>query len=234
MREFKPATDQPRAARWGITAVAAALALVGTFLVGRGSAPHPAAAPAPSGIRYVDGLPTGFPPTPRGAGDAAAWYLTLLSAVASRPRDQVQALVTRMVAPTVRGTLVNDLMPSTSREGNRNVAQTVVMRVWAQPTGTAGDLPPGARVPVKTLELGLFGARTDGHDAGPSAGLGGGCYVHDLTMQLDPDGWRLRAVATPRPAPPPDLAGSTRDGSTRDTPLLAEVLGPDSWIPSMP
>lgn len=235
MPDFKTSTDRPGAARLVAAAVLAVAAVAGAFLFGRGSAPKPAAAPAPPpGVRYVDGLPTGFPATTRGAGDAAAWYLTLLAAVASRPHDQVQALVTRLVQPQMRASLVNDLMPSTSRDGNLNVSQTVVIRVWAQPSATVGDLPTGTQVRVTTLELGLFGARTDGQDAGPSAGLGGGCYVHDLTLQRDADGWRLRAVATPRPAPPPDLRGSARDGSTRNTQLLAEVLGPDSWVPNMP
>ncbi len=233
--DFKPSAARPPLARIAVVIVIAGLLVVVGVVVGRLTAPEPPPAPAaPPGIRYVEGVPTGFPRTARGAGDAAAWYETLISAASSLPHDQVQALITRLVHPEVRSTLVNELMPSTVREGNRNISQTVVARVWAERATDGTELPDGTQVKVKTYGVGLFGARTDGQISGPNTGLAGGFVVHDLVMQLDGGQWRLRTVDTPIPAPPPDLRGLTRDGGPRNTQLLAEVLGPDSWVPQMP
>jgi hypothetical protein len=235
MPDFKSSSARPGLVRSIVLAVVGLLVAGGVFFAGRQSVPKPKPVPPPpAGVRYIDGVPTGFPRTARGAGDTAAWDETLLAAIAAKPHDEVQALVTRLVEPQARATLVDQLMPSTSREGNDNISQTVVVRVWAQPTDLSGDLPVGTQVKVKTYGMGLFGARTDGQIAGPDTGLAGGLSVHDMTMQLDADGWHLRAVETPVPAPPPDLRGLTRDGSQRNTQILAEVFGPDSWVPNMP
>ena len=239
MSDFKPAAEPSRRGR-SIAAVTVACALVGAgYGVGRATAPEPATAPpattaaAESGVRYTDGIPSGFPATRRGAGDAAAWYETLLSAAGSRPRTEARDLITKVVDPASQPALVDALMPSTAREGNLNITQTSILRVWAEPA-PAGDLAPGTRLKVKTYGMGLFGARTDGTIAQPNAGLAGGTTIHDLILSLTGQGWRLHAVQTPIPAPPPDLRGSTRDGTKRDSQVLAEVLGPDSWIPNMP
>jgi hypothetical protein len=186
------------------------------------------------GIAYVGGVPTGFPPTVRGAGDAAAWYETLLAAAGSEPADQVRALVTALVAPEARGGLVGALMPSIGWAGNTNISQTVVARVWAAGSGDATALVTGTQVEVQTYGVGLFGPRTDASTADPDAGLAGGWVVHDMTVELTARGWVLSAVETPTVAPPPDVRGATRDGSPRDPQVLARVLGPDSWIPEMP
>lgn len=234
MGEFK-SSSRPGLARW-VVVVAVVVAVAGAvFGAGRLSVPTPAATPAPVlGIRYVDGVPVGFPATVRGGGDAAAWYETLLSAVASRPGEQVQALLARLVTPAARPGLVEQLTASIGRVGNGGIWQTVVVRVWAAHSHQTVQLPPGTRVTVKTYGMGLFGVGTDGQSAGVDAGLAGGFAVHELTVQLDPDGWHLFAVQVPVPAPPPDLRGLTRDGGPTNTQLLAEVLGPDSWVPNMP
>lgn len=226
--------------RLAIGALMVALA-VGAFAAGRLTAPDGetagARSPVPSaplGIVYTrDGVPTGFPATRHGAGDAGAWFETLISAAAVHGQVEMRALLVKLVDPSAQPGLVDALMPSTVREGNLNIVQTTVLRVWAEPE-PPGDLPVGMVVKVKTLALGLFGARTDGRISAPTTGLAGGADVHDLTMVLTVDGWRLRDVATPVPVPPPDLAGSRRDGGERNTQGLAEVLGPDSWVPNMP
>jgi hypothetical protein len=235
MGEFKSSSPRPGLRRWIVVAVVVVAAAGAAFAAGRLSVKTPAVAASPvSGIRYVEGVPVGFPATVRGGGDAAAWYETLLSAVASRPGEQVHALLARLVTPAARPGLVEQLAASIGRVGNGGIWQTVVVRVWAAGSDQSAQVPLDTRVTVKTYGMGLFGVGTDGQSAGVDAGLAGGFAVHELTVQLDPDGWHLFAVQVPVPAPPPDLRGLTRDGGPTNTQLLAEVLGPDSWVPNMP
>ncbi|GIH18965.1 hypothetical protein Raf01_71370 [Rugosimonospora africana] len=229
----------PGSAVGRLTLIAVAVLLIGGGVaVGRWSAPQThsgsAGPAAPVGIAYSNGVPTGFPATVRGAGDAAAWFETLLADVGSEPSDRARALIAALVAPDAGNGLVDALMPSTGRVGNTNISQTVVARVWAAGSSDPTTLTDGVRVDVETYGVGLFGPRTDGAIAGPDAGLAGGWVVHPMTLEFTPHGWALFQVHTPAPAPPPDVRGATRDGSPRDTQVLARVLGPDSWIPEMP
>lgn len=236
---YKPATAAPRVGHFARRLAVAGLLIAAGVGAGRAMAPNPAARhptcpPTQTGITLVDGLPTGFPPTVRGAGDAAAWFETALAAAGSWPQAQIRGLLERMVADEVRDSLVDQLMPSTAREGNTNIAETVVLRVWAKPAPIPGDLPVGSQVRVRVLALGLFGPRTDGTTTSEHTGLAGGFTTHDLVMQRTADRWVLREAATPVPAAPPDLQGTQRDGSPRRVDALAEVLGPDSWVPNTP
>jgi hypothetical protein len=86
---------------------------------------------------------------------------------------------------------------------------------------------------VQTYGVALLGRRTDGASAGDDAGLAGGWSVHDLVMQRTGQGWALARMDTPVPVPGPDVRGSVRDDTPRNTQALARVLGPDSWVPGM-
>jgi hypothetical protein len=237
---YKPATAGAGSpARRVCALLLAAAALIGAgILVDRRALPHPDAVPPPGlvpvGIRYIDGVPTGFPATVRGAGDAAAWYETLLADRSAEPADQLRALITALVAPRARAGLVEELMPGTGGTGGSGIAQTLIARVWAAHPDDGATLTPSATVAVETYGAGLSGPRTGGDTAGPDAGLAGGWEVHQLLMEWTPHGWTLARVDTPVPVPGPDVRGCTRDGSVRDTQALARVLGPDSWVPGMP
>lgn len=233
-RDYKPATGS-RPGTTVLAVLAVVVTMVAAFTVGRVTAPTPAAPPAPEGIRYVDGIPQGWPGTPRGAGETAAAYLSLMAAAAVQPREQIQALLQRMVTGDQAQQVVVSLLPSNVGENNPNISQTLVARLWAGPAATnRTPVPDGTPITVKALLCTLTGPVTDGVLAGPAAGLAGGWYVQTLTMTHTNGRWYITAIEVPVPVPPPDVRGTTRDGSTRDTQPLLEVLSPDSWTPGTP
>jgi hypothetical protein len=181
-----------------------------------------------------DGVPVGFAATVRGAGDAAAWFETLIAAASSQPPQALRALLTRLVASQAGG-LVEDLMPTGAggAGADAGITQTVVARVWAANPADPTVLAAGAQVPVQTYGVALLGRRTDGASAGDDTGLAGGWVVHDMVMQRTDEGWALARMDTPVPVPGPDVRGSVRDDTPRNTQALARVLGPDSWVPEM-
>lgn len=229
-REYKPAAGSRRGTAAWISALVVLVA-VASFFVGRASAPDPPV-PPPVGVRLVDGVPQGWPPTPRGAGDTAAAYLTVLAAAAVQPREQVRGLLQRMVVSEQAEAVMESLMPSTVGQGNPNLSQSVVARVWAGPAANAEvSVSDGAQVTVKALVCTLSGPVVDGVLAGPDTGLAGGWYVQTVTMSRTGGLWLLVQVQVPVPVPPPDVRGAVRDGGPRDTQPLLEVLGPASWVP---
>ena len=230
-RSYKPVTGRSSGRPITLILLLTLTALTGAFLTGRASAPHTGAAPAPEGVRFVAGVPVGFPETGRGAGDAAAAYLTVLGAAAGQPREQVRALAQAMTGGPQQAALVDSLLPTATDATGSNVSQTLVARVWVRRADAATVLPDGAAVSVKAYVCALSGPATDGSLAGPDAGLAGGWYVQTLTVQSVTGRWRITAMERAVPAPPPDVRGSMRDGQGRDTQPLLEVLGPGSWVP---
>ena len=182
-------------------------------------------------MRFAAGVPVGFPATGRGAGDAAAAYLTVLGAAAVQPREQVRALAQAMTAGPQQAAIVESVLPSTTDATSTNVSQTLVARVWVRQADVAPVLPDGASVTVKAYVCALSGPATDGAAVGPDAGLAGGWYVQTLTVQAITGQWRITAMERAVPAPSPDVRGTIRDGQGRDTQPLLEVLGPGSWVP---
>ncbi|MEV0132629.1 hypothetical protein AB0H83_29735 [Dactylosporangium sp. NPDC050688] len=235
MTGFKPA--RPARTGWPrrLLTVVAALA-VGAVLHAWLRPPAPAPAPdlvaaSGDGIRVVDGVPVGFPATPRGAGDAAARFEVVLSAAGSLPRQDGTALIRRLY-PDVTDADVVQLLPTLPREQAGGIWQSTTVRVWAERADdTAATVPVGGTVRVQTLMVSLFGPGTDGMTGVGDGGPAGMWMVHDLTMRWTDNGWRLADVQSPVPVPPPDVAGTVRDGTPRDGQLLARVLGPDSWGP---
>src|SRR5215212_4470480 len=106
VRGFKSAGESSRLGRVTAVTVTALVLLGGAFAVGRATAPEHTTSNGPgttttsqpAGITYTtNGIPTGFPPTRRGAGDAAAWYETLISAAGARPQTDARTLLTNII-----------------------------------------------------------------------------------------------------------------------------------------
>ncbi|MGI5243214.1 hypothetical protein [Dactylosporangium sp. CA-139066] len=236
MTGFKPARAQRPAWPRTLLAVVAALA-AGAVLhawlrpsPATVTSPPPAAVPG-DGIRVVDGVPVGFPATPRGAGDAAARFETALSTAGGLTRQDATALIRRLYPDATDDELVQ-LLPTLPREQAAGIWQSTTVRVWAERADdTAAAVPIGGTVRVQTLMVSLFGPGTDGMTGVGDGGPAGMWTVHDLTMRWTDGGWRLAGLQSPVPVPPPDVAGTVRDGTPRDGQLLARVLGPDSWAP---
>ncbi|MGI5185516.1 hypothetical protein ACQEVZ_55665 [Dactylosporangium sp. CA-152071] len=191
----------------------------------------PSAAIPADGIRVADGVPVGFPATPRGAGDAAARFETALSAAGALPRQDATALI-RKLYPGVTDDDLGQLLPAMPRDQTGGIRQSTTVRVWAERADdTAAAVPVDGTVRVQTLMVALFGPGTDGQTGVGDGGPAGMWMVHDLTMRWTDGGWRLAGLQSPVPVPPPDVAGTVRDGTPRDGQLLARVLGPDSWAP---
>ncbi|WP_433616761.1 hypothetical protein ACQP2P_15755 [Dactylosporangium sp. CA-139114] len=97
--------------------------------------------------------------------------------------------------------------------------------------GTGTETPPittpGATLPPSPTGSPTLGPTSTGNASGPV--LAAGWMLHDLTMQLTPDGWRIAAIAAPVPASPPGALDTA--ASQQDARLLAKVFGPDSWVP---
>ena len=230
-RPYKPVTGRSSGRSTILILLLILIALLGAFWGGRASVPGAGAVPGPSGVRFVAGIPVGFPATGRGAGDAAAAYLTVLGAAAVQPREQVRVLAQAMTGGQQQAALVESLLPSTTDATSTNVSQALVARVWVRQADAEVVLPDGASVTVKAYVCALSGPSTGGTLAGPDAGLAGGWYVQTLTVQSVTGQWRITAMERAVPAPPPDVRGTMRDGQGRDTQPLLEVLGPGSWAP---
>ncbi|MET7391888.1 hypothetical protein ABZS66_00105 [Dactylosporangium sp. NPDC005572] len=219
--------------RWLLTVVvslAAGAVLYGWLRPAEAAQPAPVP-PPPGGVWVVDGVPVGFPATPRGAGDAAARFETVLADAGTLPQPDAAALVRRLF-PDVTDVDLGQLLPAAPRAQAGGIWQSTTVRVWAEHADDpAVTVPVGGTVRVQTLVLSLFGARTDGVSSVGDGGLAGVWTVHELTMRWTAGGWRLAAVGAPVPVPPPDVAGTVRDGSPRDGQPLARLLGADSWAP---
>lgn len=218
--------------RW-IVAVGIAFAtgaLVYAGVVGPPPESASSVAAAGDGVRVVNGVPVGFPATARGAGDAAARFEAVLSGAGSLPRQEAIELLRRLY-PEVTDDDVVQLLPTLPRDRTTGVWQNTTVRVWAERARDPTVLGVGSTVRVQTLVLSLFGPTTDGVSGVGEGGLAGMWTVHDVTMRWTDAGWRLAGAQTPIPVPPPDVAGTVRDGSPRDGQVFARVLGPDSWGP---
>lgn len=234
-RQYKPVTGGSPLRSIAGVAVLVVLGLAAAFAAGRVSAPDaPVPGAAAVGVRFVDGVPEGWPATGRGAGDASAAYLTVLGAAATQPTAQVQALLQRMVAGDQQQAVVQSLLPSSAGDANPNISQTLVARVWAREAADPTVLADGVSVTVSAYVCALSGPATSGTQAGQDAGLAGGWYVQTLTVMLVSGQWRIVAVQQAVPAAAPDVRGLTRDGGARDTEALLQVLGPGSWVPWTP
>ncbi|GAA1574557.1 hypothetical protein GCM10009827_115550 [Dactylosporangium maewongense] len=97
--------------------------------------------------------------------------------------------------------------------------------------GTGTDTPPittpGATLPPSPTGSPNPGSSSTGTGSGPV--LAPGWMLHDLTMQLTADGWRIAAIAAAVPAAPPGALDTA--AAQQDARLLAKVFGPDSWVP---
>ncbi|MFD6563101.1 hypothetical protein [Micromonospora profundi] len=230
MSAFKPATG-----RRGFGSIAAVVAVVlvalaSAFASGRASAPQEVTAEEYAG-RLRQGVPVGFPATPRGAGDAAAAYLTSLAAAMALPAGERQAVV-ELIASPGSASAVADIVGVASEQGSALViSQVVVARVWAPNDDLGAVVPDGGEVPVRVLLCALSGAATNGIVAGPEAGLAGGWYVQSITVRWEQGRWRVSAAQRSTPVPPPDTRGTQRDGGPRDTQPMLEVLSAQSWVP---
>jgi len=196
------------------TVLVLAPAVVMGFVSGRLTAP-PAAhhAPTRGGIHYEHGLPRGFPPTAQGAGDAAAWYLTLLSARRSAPDGERRALITQLSVPGTRG-------EAAALVAAADQTPTVTpLRVWATGARHPSLEPDGATVQVQLYEVAnpLPG---NGRDA-----VGSRFYLQQAVLQRHHGQWLLRHLL-----PPSNVAAA---GSHSTASTLARVFGRDSWIPYM-
>ncbi len=212
--------------------------LVGVgFAAGRLTAPAPARAqvqPPVGGVRYEHGTPVGFSAQPKGAGDAAAWYLSVLSQRAGAPRERLRALLYRVSMPAQRRAVAAALLPPAATEGNGNIWQFTPLRAWAQYADRSELQPDGTRIAVELYGVALIGARTDGSIVADDAAAIGGFYLHRLLMQRHHGAWKLREVDPAVPAPAPLITGTLPDQHNGvDRQVLARVFGPDSWIPSM-
>ncbi|MFD0580891.1 hypothetical protein [Dactylosporangium darangshiense] len=170
-------------------------------------------------------------------GDAAARLETLLADAMQHPADEARPRIAAVIAPDASGLadqLAGGAPAATPTGASTVVRQTLVARVWTQDAANPAVLAVGTRIEVQTYGLALLGTDTNGTGAAPTTALTGGWTVHDLTVELTDTGWRLVALKTPVPAPPPDVRGTLRDGSPRDLQLLTRVLGPDSWTPGTP
>ncbi|MBM0201962.1 hypothetical protein JNW90_01675 [Micromonospora sp. STR1s_5] len=170
--------------------------------------------------------------TPRGAGDAAAAYLTsLAAAAAARPAAERQAVVELITSPG-SAPAVADIVGVGPEQGTGSViSQVVVARVWVPGDDLGAVVPDGGEVPVRLLLCVLSGAVTDGIVAGPQAGLAGGWYVQSVTVRWEQGRWRVSGAQRSTPVPPPDMRGAQRDGGPRVTQPLLEVLSAQSWVP---
>ncbi|MEV6527674.1 hypothetical protein AB0M43_37705 [Longispora sp. NPDC051575] len=194
--------------------------------IGRATMPVPelrTATPPPAGLRTVDGLPTGFPGSPRGAGEAAAAFEAARTSWNSGSRDAIRARLQRLVDPATPS-LVDTLMPSPIHAGNPNIDATVPLLVWTSTGRGDGAVPEGATVTVKVYELGLLGARGDGTSA-PQAGLAGGFTIATIDLRWTGGSWRLSAYALETAAP---VAIDPAGAGKAMPPIL---VGPDTWAP---
>ena len=237
MSEYKAVFDDRPGAPRGLVWLLAVLLLFGggvavdRWLLPQSTRPAAGTSPAagPSGPGEVV-----FPPTTRGAGDAAAHFEALLAAAGTHPVDQAREQVAALLAADATPGLLDRLAGASSDTATGGIRQTVVARVWADRAEDPATLPNGSRVRVQTYGLALIGTGTDGVTAAPDTGLIGGWAVHELTVTLTGSGWRLADVQPPVPAPAPDVRGTVSDGGDRDLQLLVRVLGPDSWVPAVP
>ncbi len=212
-----------------ITGLAVALALapaVGMgFVSGRLTAPPPVhGAPTPGGIHYQHGVPRGFPLNPQGAGDAAAWYVTLLSAHAQAPQHQLQALIAKLTVPAARRRVTAALTPHED-EPTGGRPQYMPLRVWAAGAHNPHPKPEGATVSVELYKLAVPATHRDPDRDDPGSGF----CLQRILMQRHHGEWLLRRIAPPVTAPGP-LAGPA---ANRESATLARVLGSDSWVPYM-
>ncbi|MEV6925542.1 hypothetical protein AB0M46_13730 [Dactylosporangium sp. NPDC051485] len=230
MGDYKSAFEPgPRPGR-GVTWLLAVLLLFGGGLaVDRWLLPHPVPAAAPSSSVHAPLSASRWSATTRGAGDAAAWLESRLAATAALPAGERREQVAGLLAADATPGLLDRLVVA-GDEPAGGIRQTVVARIWADRANDPAQLPIGTRVRVQSYGLALLGSAGDGVSA-PTASLTGGWAVHDLTVQLTSDGWRLAEVQPPVPAPGPNLRGASPDGAARDMSLLTRVLGPDSWAP---
>ena len=215
-------------------ALLAVLLAAGGFAAGQWAAPHEGRGRAPApGLRYEQGVPRGFPATARGAGDAAAWYVSLLSERAGAPRREVEGLLRRLAAPGAAKHVVEALMPPQGTEGNTNIWQFSPLRVWAEGAGDRTTKPAGAVVKAELYGLVVIGGRSDGQTV-PDNATTGGFYLQEFTMLLHERTWKLQEVSDAVEAAPPTINGTIPDdGAGYDQHALARVLGPESWIPHM-
>jgi hypothetical protein len=208
-----------------ITGLAVALALapaVGMgFASGRLTAPpiHGSCPPARGGIHYHHGAPRGFPPTAQGAGDAAAWYITLLTGHTNTPRGNRPALIGRLTVPAARRQVTATV--DTTPGG----VQLTPLRVWAPGADTPHLKPEGATVAVELYEVAVPATRRQPHPDRP----GGRFYLQRILMQRHHHEWLLRHIDAPLTAPNPN-AGPATNG---DAAMLARVFGSNSWTPYM-
>ncbi|WP_434740763.1 hypothetical protein [Micromonospora sp. SH-82] len=206
------------------------------FAVGRATAPSPPAAPRYAD-RVVDGVPVGFPGTPRGGGDAAAAFTTSLAVLAATPADQRRQVIDQIVEGDPSSAAVPLLGAEPQGETGRSIAQTVVARVWVPDMKRDAVVPDGREVSVRLMVFSLSGTVAGAVPAqagavpGEDTGLAGGWYVQGVTVRWSSDRWRVVRADRPIAVPPPDQRGTFRDGSPRDTRLLSDVAGPRSWVP---
>lgn len=227
MSAFKPATGRRG---FGSIVAVVLVALAGAFATGRASAPQQVTTEEYAG-RLRQGVPVGFLSTPRGAGDAAAAYLTSLAAAAIRPAGERQSVVELIASPGSMPAVADIVGAGSKQDAGAVISQVVVARVWVPGDDLAAAVPDGSEVPVRLLLCVLSGAVTDGIVAGPQAGLAGGWYVQSVTVRWEQGRWRVSAAQRSTPVPPPDMRGAQRDGGPRDTQPMIEVLSAQSWVP---
>lgn len=228
--EFKPAVSRPSLGFGAAATVVVLVVVAAAFAAGRASAPDQPAE-AVYRDRVVDGVPVGFPGTPRGAGDAAAAYVTALSATSGRSADQRQAVLDAVAAPGSGPAVAEAIGAVAEQDAGAAISQALVARVWVPQTDLSAGVGDGGEVTVRMLLCVLSGPVADGIVAGPDAGLAGGWYVQDVTVRWEQSRWWLTAVQRAVPVPPPDQRGARRDGGPRDTQPLLEVLSARSWVP---
>jgi hypothetical protein len=211
-----------------VTGLAVALALapvmVVGFVYGRLTAAPPVLAPPPrGGIHYQGGVPHGFPLNPQGAGDAAAWYITLLSTHAHMPPSRRRALIVKLTVPRFRHQVTAALSPRDGAPGSR--AQYMPLRAWAGDARRAQLKPEGATVTVELYEVAVPATATGAGRAATS----GEFYLQRIQVQRHRGEWRLRRVYPPVGAP----QAAADQAEIGERAMLTRVLGPDSWVPYM-
>jgi hypothetical protein len=223
----RDASQKPLWSRSALGLAGGLALLAAAFLSGRISATPSAPSPQslPAGIRFVDGLPTGFANSARGAGTAAAWYVELVSSWSGRPAAQIRPLLQRLVAPG-HPDLTDKLLPEPATAGDANIAADLPLRVWTSRGATTTTLTPNAPLSVQVLEVSLYGPRSDGQNP-PDAGLAGGWHIVNLTLTWRRGSWRISGW---------DLTDAPRIATvSSDTATMPPTLtGPDSWTPDTP
>ncbi|WP_432983291.1 hypothetical protein [Dactylosporangium sp. CA-233914] len=156
--------------------------------------------------------------------------------VPSVPRDAVSAI---QQSTTVRVWAAHAADATALPVGAKVDVQTYVLvllgtapDVDGKPGGGTGTETPPITTPGATLPPSPTGKPNPGPtSAGNASGpvLAPGWMLHDLTMQLTADGWRIADIAAPVPASPPGALDTA--ATQQDARLLAKVFGPDSWVP---